>query len=536
MPGKTPSITYKARKNEGEATQSEGRSTIGKQSEALDPNLSYQSKNIDLAPYGEQEGASGGYEEVSIPDNLPAFGFEEWYECADTTPSEFSPVLSEGSAPGGKREEDRWNFIMNKLINIENNTCCLTRDVNSLTAKVDGQADLLKEVKSATVTNEHKIKELHKRQDSMMAEMDQRLEDRFKRMESAMQRENEAFQAAVMEKSEAQVRESTQEAKDVFLQGQCEFRKLNLLLIGMKEGEGEDLEKVVSSFFSKRMALSDIEFETAYRLGKPGGSNPRPILIHFPRIAPRQRVWFSKSKITTDKGESKVWIQEDLPKAVKQVQRTFFRIIKKAKSFEGRFEGTHIRGQSLIVDGKAYGENNLETLPDVLRPSNLATLQSEKAVAFFGRFSPLSNHHPSPFQLDGLRFSCMEQFLAWSRATLAGDGSLVTKALAEADPVVYKGILTDLRNNKPEEWSKQLDSIALKGLRAKFHQNPPLAHFLCSTHPKIIGEASLNKRWGTGFTLTHPSVLQSEEWPAKGNLLGKSLMIIREELVVSKNA
>lgn len=419
------------------------------------------SEDIDLACKGEQEGASGGVGAVSIPENLPAFGFESWQEWADPTPIDVYYDSVEEPTQGGKGDDDRWNFVMNKLINIENNTCCLTRDVSALTSKVDGQAGLLKEVKSSTEENAGKIQDLYKRQESMLAEIDQRLEAKFKLMETSVQKGNEAFQAAVLEKAEDQAREATQDVKDEMLQGLCEFRKLNLLLIGMKEKEGEDITLMVSTFFSKRMQLSDIEFNAAYRLGKPGGPNSRPVLVRFPRPAPRQRVWFSKSKIKTDKGEDKIWIQEDLPKAVKQVQRTFFRVLKKARSIEGRFQDAHIKGQSLIIDGKAYGENNLELLPDILRPSNLATLQSDSAVAFFGRFSPLSNHHPSPFYLDGIHFSCMEQFLAWSRATLAEDQPLITKATAKADPIVYKGILNELRNNKSEEWSQQIDVILL---------------------------------------------------------------------------
>lgn len=129
----------------------------------------------------------------------------------------------------------------------------------------------------------------------------------------------------------------------------------------------------------------------------------------------------------------------------------------------------------------------------------------------------------------------MEQFLAWRRASLAGNDSLISRALSIADPVVYKGILNEIRNDKSNDWSRQLDNIALVGLRAKFQQNPALAHFLCSTHPKLIGEASFSKRWGTGLPLTHPDVLQTGKWSPRGNLLGRTLVTIREELIATKN-
>lgn len=425
---------------------------------------------------------------------------------------------------------------MNKLINIENNTSNLTRDFNALSNKVDKQYGFLKEVKSSSDSNERNIADLYKRHESVMAEVDQRVEAKLRLIEASRQAENAAFQAGVMQQAKEIIREETREIKDDVLQDKCDRRKINLLVVGIKEVEGEDLKNVISTFITKNMALSGIKVDTAYRLGKQPGNKPRPVLVRFPFMADRQRVWFAKSKIQPDEDGEKVWIQEDLPRAAKHVQRTFYRIVKKAKSIKGRYEDAHIMGQSLYIDGKAYREDDLESLPDILRPSNLATLQSENTVAFFGRFSPLSNHHPSPFNLDGRHFSCMEQFLAWSRASLVGDQALVSKALSKADPIVYKGILNGLHNSMPEEWKDQLDSVVLRGLRAKFQSNPHLALFLCSTHPKIIGEASLSKRWGTGLTLTHQDVLKSERWPAEGNLLGRSLMSIRDELMATKNA
>lgn len=383
---------------------------------------------IDLA----DSSALGG---VNIPDNLPQGdgSGEKWHECVEVFPSElFSPSTAQsgGNPPpstGALKEEDKWNFVMNKLISIESNTCNLTKNVSTLAGKVDVQAGVLKEVKSATALNEQKINDLYKKQEAIAAEVDQRVEARLRIVEASVQQENAAFKAQVLEEAKEQRQADSQEARDEFIQEQCESRKPNLLFVGLNEAEGEEPIKVISSFLKKCMGITGVRVDTAYRLGKPGGSKPRPILARFPFMAQRQRIWYSKSKIKpTEEGE-KVWIHEDLPKKAKHVQRTFYRILKKAKSLGGRFEGAHIMGQSLYIDGKAYREENLEALPADLRPSSLATLQSENAVAFFGRFSPFSNHHPSPFTLNNRIFSCMEQFLAWSRASLAGDQTLISR-------------------------------------------------------------------------------------------------------------
>lgn len=112
----------------------------------------------------------------------------------------------------------------------------------------------------------------------------------------------------------------------------------------------------------------------------------------------------------------------------------------------------------------------------------------------------------------------MEQYIAWRRASHAGNDRLTAKALKQADPVFYKGILNELKRNNAndankakvaEQWYGKLDEVVGQGLRAKFQQNPALAHFLCGTHPKALGEACPDTRWGVGFILMNPEALNT---------------------------
>lgn len=391
--------------------------------------------------------------------------------------------------------------------------------------------------------NSQKISAINKRCDVTWAEVDQKIQDRFSAMETASKEANEVFRANVLKETKVIVKEVTRDLQDEVTQEKYDARKINLLIIGVPESGNEDTKGVVSSFFSKRMAISDVKADIAYRLGKADSHKPRPIFVKFKEMADRNKIWFSKSKISQEEGRA--WIQEDLPKAVKNSYRIFFRILKKAKSLGNRFPDTYIKGQSIFVDGKAYGEGDMELLPEDLRPSNLAMKQSDRALIFFGRFSPLSNHHHSPFSLNGTKFSCMEQYIAWSRASLAGRANLVAKALKPADPIFYKGILNELKANKTndalktqlaEQWYGQLDETVIQGLRAKFQQNPSLARFLCKTYPKLLGEACPDTRWGIGFTLIDDGALDITRWPTEGNVMGRQLSIVRQELLTNKNA
>lgn len=124
-----------------------------------------------------------------------------------------------------------------------------------------------------------------------------------------------------------------------------------------------------------------------------------------------------------------------------------------------------------------------------------------------------------------------EQYLAVQRAYLSRDKPLARRAMEQKDPSEHKLILNKLRNEYPEEWRQKAPTLILNALRAKFTQNPLLKDLLLSSRPLQIGEASKDTFWGVGLTLENQNVLDTSKWPREGNLLGRSLMALREELM-----
>lgn len=180
--------------------------------------------------------------------------------------------------------------------------------------------------------------------------------------------------------------------------------------------------------------------------------------------------------------------------------------------------------------------NQLELLPFPIRPSTLACKKTEHAMAFFSRHSALSNHYPSTFEYHDETFATVEQYLAFKRAQLSQNQSLIERAKLAKDPAEAKSILNYLRKDHEKEWQEQRARIAVEGLREKFRQNHHLAHFLCDTHNLQLGEASKNTCWGIGMTLDDAQVLDTTKWNNSGNLLGVLLMQIRSELLVNRSA
>lgn len=205
-------------------------------------------------------------------------------------------------------------------------------------------------------------------------------------------------------------------------------------------------------------------------------------------------------------------------------------MIKAAAKFPD-CQSAKLQDYRLFFKGQPYSASELELLPLQIRPSTLASPLSDTTLAFFSRFSMLSNHFPSTFTLDGQQFKSMEQFLVFRRAKLSGKQSMIHRALSASNPVKAKAVLNALKNDHQKEWDEEVKTIVLEGLRAKFSQNNILRNFLCATGQRELGEASLNKRWGIGMTLDNPEVLDSSKWNTSGNLLGQSLMKIRQEFL-----
>lgn len=84
-----------------------------------------------------------------------------------------------------------------------------------------------------------------------------------------------------------------------------------------------------------------------------------------------------------------------------------------------------------------------------------------------------------------------------------------------------------------QEWEDQCSSIIMEALRGKFLQNEHLSKYLRDTFPLTLGEASQDPVWGIGHKLFDDHAKIQDNWLDRGNLLGRSLMEIRNEIIES---
>lgn len=318
------------------------------------------------------------------------------------------------------------------------------------------------------------------------------------------------------------------------LKDQAYQTRHNLVVVGLTENQERTAFQTVQDFFKNSLKLNNLSIYSALRLGTSPDSQSdyaRPILVTFNSLSHRNKVWRKRSNIPNEDPTQQIRIQADLPKTLKDGVQALYKVANAAWKID-EFKSATVRNFQLELNGKTYQITDLESVPERIRPSTLSSLRSDTHLVFFSKHTVFSNHFPSNFTIQGQSFATMEQFLALKRAEISGKEELIKRARGARDPVQAKRILTTLHSDHQEEWDNQVEELALEGLQAKFSQNTQCCSQLCATRNLVLGEASPNARWGIGMHLSDPDVMDSSKWLENGNLLGRSLMKLREELIV----
>lgn len=151
-------------------------------------------------------------------------------------------------------------------------------------------------------------------------------------------------------------------------------------------------------------------------------------------------------------------------------------------------------------------------------------------IFFFGKDTPFSNFHYSPFAIRELNFSCSEQAFMYEKAVLFNDHEIAKQILLAKDPVEYKRLGRLASNFHIDTWETHKRAIMYRVCYAKFSQSKPLKELLLSTNDKTLVEASKYDRiWGIGLELTDGNICNPQLWKGQ-NLLGITLMNVRNNL------
>lgn len=320
-----------------------------------------------------------------------------------------------------------------------------------------------------------------------------------------------------------------------FLLKEAAARKINLIIEGITEPEQDEgvvtAVTQIKTFFTETLHLPKFEIASAFRLGKTRqeATRPRPIKVQFLQPHEREMVWKAKAVLARIK-DTTFSIKEDLPPKLRAQMSSLIRVSQIARRYPNLYKNVWINDFQIYINGTAYSAEQLESLPSKLRPSVSSTPGNIYVVVFYGRDSKFSNHFQCNFTWDNKDFSSIEQYLAYRRATIAGNRDLANQVMGSRDPADAKRIMNILRSASTEpKWVDQRKDILFSGLMAKFSQNEYLMRYLLESGTRKLGEASLDKTWGIGMSLRDKLVLDSTKWVGE-NLLGVTLMEVRDEL------
>ena len=142
----------------------------------------------------------------------------------------------------------------------------------------------------------------------------------------------------------------------------------------------------------------------------------------------------------------------------------------------------------------------------------------------------LSNWYPSPFALDGIAYSCVEQYMMYQKAVTFGDTDAANAILAANNPGKIKALGRSVQNYSDTIWDGIRQIVVYRGILEKFRHNEDLKQQLLATHPHILAECALwDKIWGIGMTMHDEYRFEPDLWQGQ-NLLGFALMMVRQEL------
>lgn len=321
---------------------------------------------------------------------------------------------------------------------------------------------------------------------------------------------------------------------------ELQMRRSNVVISGVPEDVGythDDLIRWFNKFCCDKLKLTQkLTIERIHRLGAPPRQGesfrprpPRMIIVGFTMF--QEKMLFTGARYEL-KG-TQIFIDDDYPAEIRKVRRHLLPIAKEARSLPD-MKAT-VRIDKLVLNGVSYSKNELHLLPRSLFPVANSSTWTDEIVGFFRCECPLSNHNPSPFVIGDESYSCVEEHLLSEEALLFDDVVTASKIRDTEDPVLMLRYRKDMHRNNPkysrDTFEKEAPRIILEGLRAKFQQNKHCLDFLLKTGTRHIVEASPYDRFfGIGYGHRDKSFIANrDKWGQ--NLLGRSLMIVRDESV-----
>ena len=130
-----------------------------------------------------------------------------------------------------------------------------------------------------------------------------------------------------------------------------------------------------------------------------------------------------------------------------------------------------------MIDGKRYGVNDLDQLPDSLHPFEVSTKSNEGTLGFFGELCKFSNFYPINFTFNGATYHSSEQLIQHQKVLYCNDYDAVNKIMLTKSTLAASNCPTLLTTMIIKGGLMQPMNDVVKGLEP----NSPKIHPCCAS-------------------------------------------------------
>ena len=188
-------------------------------------------------------------------------------------------------------------------------------------------------------------------------------------------------------------------------------------------------------------------------------------------------------------------------------------------------------GNSLLSELLPRKNSGTQTAAEMDR---LRIGNTETDAIFFYRvgdaYGAFSNWSPTPFTVDGVSFSTAEQYIMYRKCLTFGDTVTAEKLLSSDSPKEQKALGREAAGYIDSVWAGIRQTVAIRGLYAKFSQDAELKRLLLGTGDAVLVECTSNDRiWACGLDKDDDDRLSADRWKGQ-NILGFALMEVRNML------
>ena len=219
-----------------------------------------------------------------------------------------------------------------------------------------------------------------------------------------------------------------------------------------------------------------------------------------------------------------VWLNEDLGQNSRRVS-TIVRLVAK----EAQKQGIPCKPAkfSIRVKDKKFDENNFDELPETLTLHDVKTITMGDFIVYQSEHSKFSNFYPCEFRVGKHIYSSAEQAYHHIRARAHHKYAIALKILLSRKPREIKKYGEEIEDS--EEWLEERLDVMLMCLTKKFEHCPDLAETLMKTKGYRLVEATPDRFWAAGATLSS-NVLRRKQFTG-ANKQGHLLEMVRDLLI-----